>query len=77
MPAPGLAMIEDVFVDPDARGAGIATQMLRFAVTAARAAGAGRVLIGAGVDDTPKRLYARFGVEPIAVTHSSTVDRYP
>lgn len=74
-PAPGVAMIEDVFVHPDARGAGIATQMLRFAVTAARESGAGPLLVGAEVDDTPKHLYARFGFEPTAVTRSHTLDR--
>ncbi|GAA1167760.1 GNAT family N-acetyltransferase [Pseudonocardia alaniniphila] len=71
----GAAMIEDVFVHPEARGKGIASEMLRFAVGAARQRGSGPVLIGAEVDDTPKRLYARFGFRPIAVTRSYSASR--
>lgn len=63
----GIGMIEDVFVHPDARGAGVATDLLRFAVGRARDRGAGRIVIGAEVDDTPKHLYHRFGFEPAAV----------
>jgi GNAT superfamily N-acetyltransferase len=66
----GVAMIEDVFVRPDARGQGIATEMLRGVIRIARERGAGPVLIGAEVDDTPKRLYARFGFRPVVVTRS-------
>lgn len=68
--AEGVGMIEDVFVHPRARGAGLATQMLRFAVQHARSRGAGAVLIGAEVLDTPKHLYARFGFRPVAVVRS-------
>lgn len=68
--ADGAALVEDVFVTPGARGHGIATEMLRFAVGRARRQGAGWVQIGAEVDDTPKHLYARFGFRPIAVTRS-------
>lgn len=64
------AMIEDVFVHPDARGAGIATQMLRFAVSHARGLGAGAVQIGADPTDTPKNLYSKFGFQPVAVTRA-------
>lgn len=66
----GVGMIEDVFVHPDARGAGVATQLLRFAVTEARGRGAGGIVIGAEIDDTPKHLYARFGFRPAAVLRS-------
>lgn len=66
----GVAMIEDVFVHPEARGRGIATEMLRGVIGIARERGAGPVLIGAEVDDTPKRLYARFGFRPTVVTRS-------
>ncbi|WP_168172849.1 hypothetical protein [Pseudonocardia sp. EC080619-01] len=51
-------MIEDAFVHPDARGAGVATQMLCFTVTGARESGAGPVLTAAEFDDTPKHLHA-------------------
>ncbi len=71
----GAAMIEDVFVHPEARGEGIATEMLRFASGTARKLGSRSVLIGADVDDTPKRLYARFGFRPTAVTRSYSLNR--
>ena len=64
------ALIEDVFVRPEARGAGLATEMLRFAVAEARRRGAGPIVIGAEVDNTPKHLYARFGFQPIALVRS-------
>ncbi|MCO1658026.1 GNAT family N-acetyltransferase [Pseudonocardia humida] len=66
----GTGVVEDVFVRPDARHAGLARELLRFAVGQARAGGAGPVLIGAETDDTPKHLYARFGFRPAAVGHS-------
>lgn len=73
--ADGAAMIEDVFVHPGARGGGIATEMLRFAIGVARERGSGPVLIGAEVDDTPKHFYARFGFRPTAVTRSYATHR--
>lgn len=66
----GLGVVEDVFVHPEHRNRGVATDLLRHAVACARAGGAGAVLIGAEVDDTPKRLYARFGFRPAAVMRS-------
>jgi GNAT superfamily N-acetyltransferase len=66
----GIGVIEDVFVRPEHRHAGVATDLLRHAVTHARARGAGPVLIGAEVDDTPKYLYARFGFRPVTVLRS-------
>jgi GNAT superfamily N-acetyltransferase len=66
----GTGVIEDVFVHPDHRHHGVATDLLRHAVAHARAHGAGPVLIGAEVGDTPKHLYARFGFRPVAVTRS-------
>jgi GNAT superfamily N-acetyltransferase len=66
----GIGMVEDVFVHPDHRRRGVATDLLRHAVGYARARGAGPVLIGAEVDDTPKHLYARFGFRPSAVVRS-------
>ncbi|WP_026930299.1 GNAT family N-acetyltransferase [Glycomyces tenuis] len=66
----GIGLIEDVFVHPRERGSGVATQMLRRAVAHARGRGAGSVLIGAEIDDTPKHLYHRFGFRPVGVQHS-------
>jgi GNAT superfamily N-acetyltransferase len=66
----GVGLVEDVFVHPAHRGGGIATDLLRHAVGHARVGGAGAVLIGAEIDDTPKHLYARFGFRPAAVLRS-------
>jgi GNAT superfamily N-acetyltransferase len=73
----GIGLIEDVFVHPGHRRAGVATDLLRHAVTHARARGAGPVVIGAEVGDTPKHLYARFGFRPVAVArcYELTMDR--
>ncbi len=66
----GIGIIEDVFVHPDARGTGVATQMLRHAVAHARGRSADSILIGAETDDTPKHLYRKFGFRPVAVQRS-------
>jgi GNAT superfamily N-acetyltransferase len=63
----GIGLVEDVFVHPRHRRAGVATDLLRHAVAHVRAHGAGPVVIGAEVGDTPKHLYARFGFRPFAV----------
>ena len=63
-------LVEDIFVEPRHRGAGVATDLLRHAVRNARDRGAGAVVIGAEVGDTPKHLYARFGFRPVAVARS-------
>lgn len=68
----GIGVIEDVFVHPGQRGKGTATQMLRHAVARARARGAGSIMIGAEVDDTPKHLYHAFGFRPVSVQRSYT-----
>jgi GNAT superfamily N-acetyltransferase len=66
----GIGLIEDVFVHPRHRRTGLATELLRHAVAHARARGAGPIVIGAEVGDTPKHLYARFGFSPVAVARS-------
>lgn len=66
----GVGMVEDVFVRGDARGAGLATDLLRAAVAHVRAHGGGPVVIGAEVTDTPKHLYRRFGFRPTSVARS-------
>jgi GNAT superfamily N-acetyltransferase len=66
----GIGLVEDVFVHPQHRRVGVATDLLRHAVTHARAHGAGPIVIGAEVGDTPKHLYARFGFRPVAVARS-------
>ena len=67
---PAGGVVEDVFVREDARGAGLATELLRFAVGRLRSAGVGAVLIGADPEDTVKHLYARFGFRPVGVSWS-------
>jgi GNAT superfamily N-acetyltransferase len=73
----GTGLVEDVFVHPGHRHRGIASELLRHAVTHARDRGASCVAIGAEVTDTPKHLYARFGFRPVAVARSYelTTDR--
>jgi len=66
----GVGLIEDVFVRTEARGAGIATQLLRHAVHRGRRRQAREIIIGAEIKDTPKHLYAKFGFAPAAVLRS-------
>jgi GNAT superfamily N-acetyltransferase len=63
----GVGVVEDLFCRADVRGRGIADALLTHAVDDARAGGAGRVVIGARVDDWPKSFYARRGFEPVCV----------
>jgi GNAT superfamily N-acetyltransferase len=65
-----VGLIEDVFVRAEARGAGVATNLLRHAVHNARRRGAREIIIGADIEDTPKHLYAKFGFEPAAILRS-------
>lgn len=65
-----VGLIEDVFVRAEARGAGVATDLLRHAVHHGRRRGARETIIGAEIEDTPKHLYAKFGFEPAAVLRS-------
>ncbi|NLP82752.1 GNAT family N-acetyltransferase [Microbacterium sp. CFH 90308] len=66
----GVGVIEDVYVRPSSRGAGIATALLHAAVTALRTAGAGRIVIAAEIGDTPAQRYARVGFRPDHVVRS-------
>lgn len=61
----GVGMVEDLFVRAEHRGQGIARALIHRAVADARDRGAGPVLIGALVDDTPKDLYRRMGFAPL------------
>jgi GNAT superfamily N-acetyltransferase len=63
----GVGMVEDLFVLPEHRGRGVARALIHRAVADARARGAGPVLIGALIDDTPKDLYQRMGFVPLMV----------
>lgn len=61
----GVGLVEDLFVRAAHRGRGVARALIHQAVADARARGAGPVLIGALVDDTPKHLYRRMGFAPL------------
>jgi predicted GNAT family acetyltransferase len=66
----GLGLIENLFTLPEHRGRGL---MSGFIVEAARrlyVAGCDAVFLDAHAHDTPKRLYARLGFAPIAVTRT-------
>ena len=65
-----VGLIEDVFVRAEARGAGVATDLLRHAVRRGRDRGARELIIGAEIEDTPKHLYAKFGFEPAVILRS-------
>ncbi len=64
----GVGVVADVYVRADVRRAGMAHDLLRFAVGHVRAGGAGPVLAIADTRGTPKYLYNRFGFEPTALT---------
>ena len=59
--------VEDLFVDPAARHRGVATALLHRAVGAARAGGAGPVVIVADPTDSPRAMYAALGWRPVAL----------
>lgn len=63
-----MGIVEDLFTLPAYRRRGIATAMIRHAVTHARERGMGPMLIGALADETPKKLYASLGFEPRCLT---------
>jgi GNAT superfamily N-acetyltransferase len=63
----GVGLVEDLFVLPEHRGSGIARALIHRAVADARDRGAGPVLIGALIEDTPKNLYRRMGFVPLMV----------
>ena len=57
----GVGQIEEVVVEPPARGRGLATRLVLDAVDRARAAGAELVFLVADEDDWPQQLYRRLG----------------
>lgn len=61
----GVGLVEDLFVRAEHRGRGVARALIHRAVADTRARGAGPVVIGALVDDTPKQLYRRIGFTPL------------
>jgi GNAT superfamily N-acetyltransferase len=64
----GVGLVEDLFTHPELRRRGVATALLVRAVDDARERGAGAVVIGARPEDTPRRMYAAMGFQPLCVT---------
>jgi GNAT superfamily N-acetyltransferase len=62
-----VGQVEDLFVLPEYRHRGIATQLIHHCVRDARAHGAGPVVIVAAASDTPKNMYATMGWRPVAL----------
>jgi ribosomal protein S18 acetylase RimI-like enzyme len=60
-----VAQVEDVYTVPEARGRGFARAVLTRAVDLAQAQDHDFVFIVADDDDSPKRLYAKLGFEPV------------
>jgi GNAT superfamily N-acetyltransferase len=73
--ANGVGKVEDLFTHPDFRHRGIATALIVHCVRDARARGAGPVLIGALVNDTPMHMYAAMGFRPFCVAHRGRKSR--
>jgi ribosomal protein S18 acetylase RimI-like enzyme len=63
----GVGQVEDLFTLPQFRHRGIASALIRHCVEDSRAKGAGSVIIVADPGDTPKRMYATLGFQPVAI----------
>ncbi len=63
----GIGMIEYLFTHPDYRHRGLATALIAHCVADARERGAGPIVIGTEVGDTPKQMYAALGFRPLMV----------
>jgi len=66
----GVGLVEDLFTHPGFRHRGLATALVRHAVQACRAHGAGPVTLMAVADDTPRHMYAEMGFRPVAMVRS-------
>ena len=63
----GLGQVEDLYVQPAARGRGLAAGLLHHGIADCRRHGAEAVVIVADADDTPRTAYARMGFTPVAI----------
>ncbi len=68
----GVGMVEDLFTQREYRHRGLATALIAQGVADAREHGAGPIVIGAFVNDSPKRMYATMGFRPLFVSQSYT-----
>lgn len=70
----GIGLVEELFTEQEYRHRGLATALIVHCVADARERGAGPVIIGADVNDTPRHMYAALGFRPLMVTNQySTV----
>jgi GNAT superfamily N-acetyltransferase len=67
--------VEDLFTRPDFRHRRIATALIVHCVGDARERGAGPVLIGAALNDTPMHMYEAMGFRPFCVAHQGRKSR--
>jgi GNAT superfamily N-acetyltransferase len=63
-----LGLLEDLYVHPAARLQGVASRLVAHCVSEARERGAATVFLTARASDTPKRMYAKMGFRPVAIT---------
>lgn len=68
----GVGIIDDLFTQRPYRHRGLATALIVQAVADARQHGAGPIVIGAFVNDSPKHMYAAMGFRPLFLTQSYT-----
>lgn len=66
----GLGLIESLFTLPERRGRGLMSAFIVQAADRLRAAGCAAIFLDAHAHGTPKRLYARLGFAPAAVTRT-------
>ena len=66
----GLGLIENLFTLPAHRGRGLMSGFIVEAARRLRAAGCDAVFLDAHAQDTPKRLYARLGFAPVALSRT-------
>ena len=65
-----LALLEDLYVLPAARGQGVATALMGHCTDDARRRGAGTCFLAARADDTPREMYGRMGFRAVGVTRN-------
>ena len=67
LPGEGVAMVEDVYTTPEARGLGLASAVIGAALRAAHAEGADLVFLPTDAGGRAVRLYERLGFRPLGV----------
>ena len=73
----GLGLIESLFTLPEHRGRGLMSGFIVHAAAALKAQGCDAAFLDAHAHDTPKRLYARLGFAPVALTRTWVRDSSP